>query len=498
MAAKYILAIDQGTTSSRAIIFDLNGKVIACNQQEFPQIFPSDGWVEHDPEIIWQSVKHTSQQVLEEAGISSSEIISLGITNQRETTLVWDKNTGKCIYNAIVWQDRRTSEQCKKLRNIVGLSEKVQSKTGLVLDPYFSATKIAWVLDNVEGARLKAEKGELLFGTIDTFLLFRLTNSMQHLTDATNASRTLLFNIHENRWDDELLSLFNIPLQMMPEVKDSAADFGVTDVNIFSPAISIGAMAGDQQAALVGQGCLSKGMMKSTYGTGCFMMVNTGDKVVQSAHQLLSTIAYRINGQTTYALEGSIFMAGATIQWIRDGLKFIDCASESEGLAQQIAYDHQVYMVPAFTGLGAPYWHAKARGTISGLTRDSGIKEIVSAALQSVGYQSRDLIMAMKKDGAHPHSIRVDGGMVANDWLMQFLADMLDFDVLRSREVETTALGVALLAGVHSGVYNGLDELKNIYKSDITFTPEMSDKQRQHLYQGWLGAVNAALNITEQ
>ena len=408
---QHILAIDQGTTSSRSIIFSPKGAIVAIAQQEFSQKYPKDGWVEHDPEEIWESVKTTLNTVFDKCALSPADIASIGITNQRETTLVWNKSTGKPIYPAIVWQDRRTAEQCRQLSEDESLVEHITESTGLLLDPYFSATKIAWILDNVEGARAQADNGELLFGTVDTFLIWRLTNGQAHKTDATNASRTMLFNINQQCWDDKLLAAFNIPKAMLPDVMDCAADFGTVDETLLGKAIPIQGVAGDQQSALVGQACFGKGMAKSTYGTGCFMILNTGDKPLQSKNRLLTTVGYRLNGKTTYALEGSIFMAGATVQWLRDGLKLIDDAAESEALAQRARQDNGVFLVPAFTGLGAPYWDPDARGAILGLTRDTGISEIVAAGLQSVCYQTKDLQKAMESDGARPTTIRVDGGI---------------------------------------------------------------------------------------
>jgi glycerol kinase len=490
---RYLLAIDQGTTSSRAIIFDLDGHIIASSQQEFPQIFPEDGWVEHDPENIWKTTEETCRDVLKKAFLKASDIVSIGITNQRETTVVWDKDTGEPIYNAIVWQDRRTAERCQQLRQQDGLVEELTSKTGLLLDPYFSASKIEWILDNVHGARDRAEAGQLLFGTIDTFLLWRLTDGVQHATDATNASRTLLFNIHTNEWDRELLDLFNVPESMLPEVRDCAANYGHTHTDLFDGEIAIGGIAGDQQAALIGQACFTPGMAKSTYGTGCFMIMNTGDNALKSQNRLLTTIGYRINGKTSYALEGSIFMAGATIQWIRDGLQLISNAKETQLLAEETGADNSVYMVPAFTGLGAPYWDPEARGAIFGLSRDTGIKEIVTAGLQSVCYQTRDLLQAMSQDGACPASIRVDGGMVVNDWLMQFLADTLGVTIERPQVTETTALGVAYLAGLQAGVFENLEQVANLWHNEAKFVPEMSECDRERLYAGWLEAVGKVL-----
>ena len=491
--SRYLLAIDQGTTSSRAIVFDLDGHIIASSQQEFPQIFPQDGWVEHDPEAIWSTTEETCRDAIKKASLQASDILSIGITNQRETTVVWDKETGTPIYNAIVWQDRRTADLCQKLKQEQGLVEKLTAKTGLLLDPYFSASKIAWILDNVEGARARAEKGELIFGTIDSFLLWRLTGGKQHATDATNASRTLLFNIHTNEWDQELLSLFNVPLNMLPEVRDCAADYGRTKAELFGAEIAIGGIAGDQQAALIGQACFQPGMAKSTYGTGCFMIMNTGDQALKSKSRLLTTIGYRINGKTSYALEGSIFMAGATIQWIRDGLQLISNAKETQSLAEETGADNSVYMVPAFTGLGAPYWDPEARGAIFGLSRDTGIKEIVTAGLQSVCYQTRDLLQAMAQDGVRPSSLRVDGGMVVNDWLVQFLADTLGIEIERPQVTETTALGVAYLAGIQAGAFESLEQVANLWHNEAKFEPKMEEEARERLYAGWLEAVSKVL-----
>jgi len=487
--SSYLLAIDQGTTSTRAIIFNCQGKVVASSQQEFAQIYPKDGWVEHDPEIIWQTVEETCQTALKKARLSATDIASIGVTNQRETTLVWEKASGKCIYNAIVWQDRRTSEQCRRMKAIDGLVDNIADRTGLLLDPYFSASKLEWILGHVPGAQDKAEQGELLFGTIDSFLLWRLTGGKRHLTDSSNASRTLLFNIHTNCWDDELLAMFNIPRAMLPEIRDCADDFGASYPGFLGTEIPIGGVAGDQQAAMVGQGCFQPGMLKSTYGTGCFMMLNTGQEALASKNRLLTTVAYRIKGQTTYALEGSIFMAGATIQWIRDGLALIKSAEESQALAEKTGTNNPVYMVPAFTGLGAPHWNPDARGAILGLTRDSGIKEIVTAALQSVCYQSKDLIDAMIQDGACPRSIRIDGGMVANNWLVQFLADILGVMVERPQNVETTALGAAMLAGLQSGLFKDMEQLTELVNTECYFEPEMTESKRNRLYDGWLDAV---------
>lgn len=486
---KYILSIDQGTTSSRAILFDEQGKLVAKHQTEFQQHFPQDGWVEHRPNDILSTVVQCAKSVVNDAQVSPLDIECVGITNQRETTVVWDKTTGEAIYNAIVWQDRRTGERCRTLVE-EGHESMVSAKTGLLLDPYFSASKLQWILDHVEGARQRAERGELAFGTIDTFLLWHLTQGHQHATDATNASRTLLFNIHEQCWDDELLSLFNIPKAILPLVKDSADDFGHMDPAILGQAIPITAMIGDQQAALFGQTCFEKGMAKSTYGTGCFLMLNTGSEAVKSSNRLLSTVAYRINGQATYALEGSIFMAGATVQWLRDGLEFIKDASETQAIAEKASIDHGVFLVPAFTGLGAPFWDPNARGAIVGLTRDSGIKEIVSAGLQSVCYQTKDLQKAMEADGVRPTSLQIDGGMSRNDWTMQFLADILGANISRSSIAETTALGCAYMAGLQAGVFDSMKQLSQLWQQDKLFVPTMLATQRNGLYRQWLTAVD--------
>ncbi|MCR8913969.1 glycerol kinase GlpK [Marinobacter panjinensis] len=485
---QFILSIDQGTTSSRAILFTLDANIHASSQQEFPQHFPASGWVEHDPEDIWRTVREVCDEVMDKGCGDSDEVVAVGITNQRETTVLWDRATGEAVYPAIVWQDRRTADWCESLKK-QSLEPSVNNKTGLLIDPYFSATKIRWVLDNVPGARQRAEKGELAFGTIDSFLLWRLTGGKVHRTDATNASRTMLFNIHKQEWDQELLDLFGIPEPLLPEVMDSAADFGQIVGNGRLDGASVMGMAGDQQAALFGQTCFETGMAKSTYGTGCFLMLNTGEKALTSEHRLLTTIAYRLNGKPVYALEGSIFIAGAAVQWLRDGLQLIRSACETEPLAEGTPVDHGVYLVPAFTGLGAPYWDPNARGAIFGLTRDTGIKEIVTAGLQSVCYQTKDLQRAMQKDGLRPIALRVDGGMVANNWVLQFLADTLGATVDRPRMVETTALGAAYLAGLQAGVYESLEALQEAWQCDRRFEPEMSKDNRDKLYAGWCSAV---------
>lgn len=485
---EYLLAIDQGTTSSRAILFNREGQIQAMEQEEFEQIYPQSGWVEHDPEAIWRTVRDTCQRLLHSGRLSAEQVIAAGITNQRETTILWDRSTGEAVYNAIVWQDRRTAAYCQSLKD-EGHEAEVTDRTGLLIDPYFSATKLRWLLDNVEGVRERAERGELAFGTVDSFLLWRLTRGRSHYTDATNASRTMLFNIHTQSWDPELLALFGIPESLLPEVLDCAADFGRIAADLPGAGIAIAGVAGDQQAALFGQTCFREGTAKSTYGTGCFLMLNTGERALRSEHRLLTTIGYRLNGKTTYALEGSIFIAGAAIQWLRDGLSLIRMADECESLAEQTPVDHGVYLVPAFTGLGAPHWDPKARGAMFGLTRDTGIKEIVTAGLQSVCYQTKDLQKAMEDDGVRPVALRVDGGMVVNNWVLQFLADILGATVDRPQVIETTALGVAYLAGLQAGVYESLDDIQRLWQCERRFEPAMSKQDRDRLYQGWLEAV---------
>ncbi len=487
--ANPILAIDQGTTSSRAILFSAAGKPEFTAQQEFAQHFPHDGWVEHDGEDIWTSTLAVCREVLEKAGISADQVAGIGITNQRETTLLWDAQTGELLYHAIVWQDRRTADFCAELK-AAGHETMVTEHTGLLIDPYFSATKLRWLLEHVEGARARAERGELRFGTVDTFLLWRLTGGQVHRTDATNASRTMLFNIHQQCWDEELLTLLDIPASLLPEVMDSAADFGQTDAELLGASIPVCGIAGDQQAALIGQACFSPGMVKSTYGTGCFMVMNTGSEPVRSSNRLLTTVGYRLKGETTYALEGSIFVAGAAIQWLRDGLKLIQNAGETEALAREAGGTTGVYLVPAFTGLGAPYWDPAARGAIFGLTRDTGIAQIVTAGLQSVCFQTRDLLDAMTADGAHSTAaLRVDGGMVINNWVVQELANILGVTVDRPQVTETTALGAAYLAGLQLGMFDSLEHIARHWACERTFTPQMSEEKRNALYAGWLDAI---------
>ncbi|MER9916229.1 MULTISPECIES: glycerol kinase GlpK [unclassified Mesorhizobium] len=493
----YILAIDQGTTSTRAILFDGAMKVAGSKQQEFTQHYPASGWVEHDPEEIWASVVATVKGALKAAGREASDVAAIGITNQRETVVIWDKATGKPIHNAIVWQDRRTAPLCQKLKKH-GLEKKFTKKTGLLLDPYFSGTKIAWMLDKVNGARKRAEKGELLAGTIDSFLIWRLTGGKVHATDATNASRTLVYNIEKNVWDDELLSILRIPVAMLPEVKDCADDYGVTEKSLFGAEIKILGVAGDQHAATIGQACFEPGMMKSTYGTGCFALLNTGADLVRSKNRLLTTIAYRLNGKTTYALEGSIFIAGAAVQWLRDGIKVIGKAEHSGVLAATADPTQNVYLVPAFVGLGAPHWDAEARGAIFGLTRNSGPAEFARAALESVAYQTRDLLDAMRKDwkGASAKTVlRVDGGMVASDWTMQRLADILDAPVDRPTILETTALGAAWLAGSKAGVWPKAKDFANSWALERRFKPDMDATVRSAKLAGWRDAVRRTLSV---
>ena len=484
----YILAIDQGTTSSRAMVFDEDSQIVGVGQEEFSQYFPEDGWVEHDPEEIWQSVLQVVDRALGNADLRADQIGAIGITNQRETTVVWDRVTGVPVYPAIVWQDRRTHALCQSLK-AAGHEPEVREKTGLLLDPYFSATKVRWILDHVTDGQARAEAGELCFGTIDSFLLWRLTAGQVHRTDATNAARTLLFNILTQDWDDDILALLKIPRSMLPEVLDCSAHFGVTSIPEIAAEIPIAGMAGDQQAALVGQCCFNIGMMKSTYGTGCFMILNTGSEPVRSEHQLLTTVAYRLNGVVCYGLEGSIFIAGASVQWLRDALKVIDHASETEGIAASNPDSHGVYVVPAFTGLGAPHWDAEARGGIFGLTRDAGVADIVTATLQSVSYQSQDLLNAMASDGVAPTVVRVDGGMIENDWMAQNLADQLGIEVHRPAVTETTALGAAYLAGLAVGVYPSLDGLAEGWQLARCFKRELPAEAAAQRYAGWVDAV---------
>ncbi len=493
---QYILAIDQGTTSSRAILFDAGLRVVASAQEEFPQHFPDSGWVEHDPSDLWATVAGSARAVIEKAGIVAADIAAIGITNQRETTIVWDRKTGEPIHNAIVWQDRRTAAICAGLQH-AGHAAMVTARTGLLLDPYFSGTKVKWLLDTVPGARARAERGELAFGTVDSFLIWKLTGGRVHATDATNAARTMLYNIRDGHWDTEICGLLGVPMSMLPEVRDSAADFGRTRADLFGREIPIAGVAGDQQAATVGQACFSPGMMKSTYGTGCFALLNTGDHMVTSQNRLLSTIAYQLNGKPTYALEGSIFIAGAVVQWLRDGLHIIRDAKETQHLAETADPAQDVVLVPAFTGLGAPYWRPDCRGAIYGLTRNSGPAELARAALESVGYQTRDLLEAMRADwgAAADGVLRVDGGMTSSHWAMQFLSDILGAPVDRPQVTETTALGAAWLAGMQVGLYPGPEEFAKNWALEHRFTPTMAPATRDAKYARWRRAVAATMSV---
>jgi len=488
-----IMAIDQGTSSSRAIIFDLDGQVLGIAQRPFDMAFPKSGWVEQDPEVLWQTTLEAGRAALAAAGLEAAEVDAIGITNQRETTLVWDRATGECVHPAIVWQDRRTADRCEAMRTD-GLEGLVARTTGLVIDPYFSGTKLAWLLDEVGGVRGRAERGELAFGTVDSFLIWRLTGGAVHATDATNASRTLLFDIGRQDWCGELAEYLGVPRALLPEVRDSAGSFGVARAEWFGAEIPVFGVAGDQQAALVGQACFEPGMSKSTYGTGCFAMTNTGDRQLTSHHQLLTTVAYRVAGRTTYASEGSIFSAGVAVKWLRDKLGIIDSAAETEACARRCNGDTGgVYMVPAFTGLGAPHWNPEARGTVVGLTLDTSRDQLVTATLASVAYQTEELITAMAADGAPVARLRVDGGMVVNDWLCQFLADVISAPVERPRITETTALGAATLAALGAGLADGLDEAGRLWHLDREFRPEMREVTRQRLLAGWSRAVARAL-----
>jgi len=494
MAADHILAIDQGTTSTRAILFDSTARPVATAQRELTQHYPALGWVEHDPEDIWRDTLAVCRDAIAKSGLDISRIAGIGISNQRETIVVWDGSTGQPIHRAIVWQDRRTAAACAQLKQD-GAEPLVRAKTGLLLDPYFSATKIAWVLDNVAGARERAERGELLAGTIDSFILWRLTGGAAHATDVTNAGRTLLFDIHEGRWDDELCRLFRVPRSLLPEACDNSRIFGLTAPGLLDRQIPVAGMAGDQQAALFGQACFRPGMVKSTYGTGCFMLVNTGTQAVRSERGLLTTPAYRIGGETSYALEGSIFVAGAAVKWLRDGLGIIAHASETEGMATQVADSHGIYMVPAFVGLGAPHWQPDARAAIFGLTLDATSAHLARAALEAIAYQTRDLVEAMAADGGRPPAaIRVDGGMTANGWLCQFLADITQVPVERPENLETTALGAAFHAGLAVGLWSGLDELSRVWAMRDRFSPVMDESLRAKLLAGWSDALRRTIS----
>lgn len=492
----HILAIDQGTTSTRAILFGSDMVPVSSAQEEFDQHFPQSGWVEHEAGDLWATTASTCRGAIEKAGIATGEITAIGITNQRETTVLWDRASGKAIHRAIVWQDRRTSELCQSLK-AAGLEPTVTECTGLLLDPYFSGTKLKWLLDNVEGARARAEAGELAFGTVDSWIIWNLTGGKSHVTDATNAARTMLYDIRQGRWSQTMCDMLDIPMSLLPEVKDCAADFGVTRADLFGREIPILGVAGDQQAATVGQACFKPGMLKSTYGTGCFALLNTGDDPVISKNRLLTTIAYQLDGKPTYALEGSIFIAGAVVQWLRDGLKIIRDAKETQPLADSADLGQDVVLVPAFTGLGAPYWNAECRGAIYGLTRGSGPAELAKAALESVGFQTRDLLEAMHADwpGAEETALRVDGGMSASDWAMQFLSDILGAPVDRPKVLETTALGAAWLAGQRAGLYPAMDEFAQTWALERTFTPDMDESTRAARYARWKRAVEATLAV---
>jgi len=490
---KFIISIDQGTTSSRVILFDSKAKIVFKSQFEFKQYFPKNGWVEHNPKEIWLTTIKALKNVIKKASRLKGKIISIGITNQRETTIVWNKKTGKPVYNAIVWQDRRTEKYCNVLKK-KNYEKSFRKKTGLFIDPYFSATKIKWILDNVAETKNLVKSNNLLFGTVDTYLIWKLTNGKNHLTDATNASRTMLFNINNNKWDNEIIKKLKIPKNILPEVKNSVDNFGFTDIKITGKKIPIYAVLGDQQAAAVGQACFEKGSIKSTYGTGAFVIMNTGSSKINSKNKLLTTICYRLNGKNTYALEGSIFIAGAGVQWLRDKIKLINNAYETEKIAKSTKTNNGVYIVPAFSGIGAPYWRSDARGLITGLTRDSDWKTLVRATVESVAYQTHDLFEAMKNDGLRPRIIKVDGGMVKNNWFSQFLADVVDVKVLRPKVEETTALGAAFMAGLQIGVYKSLRDISNNWQVDRTFQPKMKSSNRKSLLKGWDKAIKKTLS----
>tara|TARA_B100000424_G_scaffold880_1_gene738 strand:- start:3 stop:1481 length:1479 start_codon:yes stop_codon:yes gene_type:complete len=489
---KFLVAIDQGTTSSRVILFDTSGNIKFISQLEFKQYFPKNGWVEHNPNEIWKTTLSSLKKVIQRAKKLNGKILSIGITNQRETTVLWNKKNGKPVYNAIVWQDRRTQDFCKNLKKN-DFEKKIRKKTGLFIDPYFSATKIKWILDNVRSSKFLLKSNNLLFGTIDTFLIWKLTDGKHHLTETTNASRTMLFNININKWDDEILNKLKIPKKILPKVKNSADNFGTTNTKVVGNEIPISAVLGDQQAAAVGQACFEKGSIKSTYGTGAFVIMNTGSKKIISKNKLLTTICYTLNGKNTYALEGSIFIAGAGVQWLRDKIKLINNAYETEKIAKSKNNNDQVYVVPAFSGLGAPYWRPDVRGLITGLTRDSDWKSLVRAVVESVAYQSFDLFESMKKDGLKPNIIKVDGGMVANNWFSQFLSDIIKLKVIRPNVLETTALGTAMLAGYQIGEFKSLNEIKFKWKKNRVFTPKLNKSLRNNLLQGWRQAIRKTL-----
>ncbi len=489
---KFLISIDAGTTSNRSILFDLKGKPIYSSQKEFTQYFPKSGWVEHDPEEIWKTTVKTLRDVVSKAKRLKGKILSIGITNQRETTILWDKNTGRAVYKAIVWQDRRTEDYCKKLRR-QNKDTSIFNKTGLLIDPYFSGTKIKWILDNIPKAKILMNKKQLLFGTIDSFLVWRLTKGKVHATDATNASRTMIYNISSNKWDDSILRLFKIKKYILPEVKNCADDYGQTHPSITGKSIPINGVVGDQQSATIGQCCYEPGSLKSTYGTGAFVLLNTGNKKIYSKNRLLTTIAYRINGKTTYAMEGSIFIAGAGVQWLRDRMNFFKKASETEKIVKKLKHNNGIYLVPAFTGLGAPHWNANSRGVLSGITRDTSPKEIVRATIEAVAYQTYDLFEAMKHDGLRPRIVRVDGGMVMNNWFSQFLSDIINVKVLRPKVQETTAAGAAFMAGLYIGVYKSLKDISKNWHLDKKFSPKMNSKTRNILIKGWSTAIKRTL-----
>ncbi len=494
MAETFLLGIDQGTSSSRAVVFDAELRPVTAAQREFAQHFPQPGWVEHDPEEIWSSTLAVARRAIADSGVKPGSIAAIGITNQRETTVAWDRETGQCPYPAIVWQDRRTAELCRKLE-ADGAGPAIAARTGLVIDPYFSATKLAWILEHVPEARRLANAGRLAFGTVDAFLIWRLTGGRVHATDATNASRTMLFDIHAQRWDEELLALFGIPPSVLPEVRDSAGDFGTSDAALLGAAVPIAGVAGDQQAALVGQAGYAAGMTKATFGTGCFVITHTGDTALASRHRLLTTVACRVRGRPTYAIEGSIFVAGSAVKWLRDELKLIASAGETQAIAEATGIVEHVHVVPAFTGLGAPWWDPDARGAILGLTRDTGRGEIVTATLQAIAYQARDLLEAMIADGIAPAVLRVDGGMAANDWLLQFLADVLDVPVERPVNIESTVAGAAFLAGLARGVFASFESVADVWACERRFEPHMADARRGALYDAWCTAVSRVRSV---
>ena len=489
---KFIISIDQGTTSSRAILFNIKGRPVYSSQKEFTQYFPKSGWVEHNPEEIWNTTKKTLKDVINKSKRLKGSVLAIGITNQRETTVLWDKKTGRTVYNAIVWQDRRQAEFCKKLKK-QNKETMIFNKTGLPIDSYFSGTKIKWILDNVPKAKKLMNKKQLLFGTIDSFLIWRLTKGKVHATDATNASRTMIYNISTNRWDDSILKILKIPKHILPEVKNCSDDFGFTHPSITEKTIPITGVVGDQQSASIGQCCFDPGSLKSTYGTGAFVLLNTGNKKIYSKNRLLTTIAYRIKGKTTYAMEGSIFIAGAGVQWLRDRMKFFKKAKDTEKIIKSLKDNKDVYLVPAFTGMGAPYWNQNARGVLSGLTRDTGPKEIVRSTIESVAYQTHDLFEAMKHDGLRPKIVKVDGGMVMNNWFAQFLSDVVNVKVLRPKVHETTALGAAFMAGLKIGTYKSLKDISKNWSLDKKFLPKMKKNSRNALLNGWTKAIKRAL-----